>query len=608
MATTAWDRVTARLSEHTGYTPPREGADWLCPAHADSSPSLSVTRSDDKVLIYCHAGCSHDAVLDALNLADKDLFDTALTNGNGHRQEVAAYQYEDENGYLLFEVVRYEPKDFRQRVRDNTKPGGWRYSLGDTRRVIYRLPKIINAVQQGWPVWIAEGEKDVHALEQAGEVATCNPGGAGKWKPEYAQWFKGAHVFVVADKDAAGRRHARRVVESLEGKAAKVIVVEAVTGKDAADHLAHHNVDEFLRIRDDEVFAAEVAEKPEVLVPEVMPNRPFVAVPLDLSTKPEPRPTVGDYLYRGGLTVLQSEPGVGKTWVALWAAIQVMRNGGAVLYFDEEGGEDLARERLYALGADNALIDGRLHYFPFEARKWNADDLSALDHFIDTVGGHAIGVFDSLPDFLAAAGKSEDKAQDVTEFVNEVLGRLRRAGIAQLVLDHMRKPEQGKSKTERSRYSRGSGAKLAKADATVLLEVADAFDAEKSGKLRFWKTKDRYGRLPLPRLDEPGALLAVNVGNGRVAIEKIAAADKPEWRGPTECMDRITALLANPGTAELSQNQIKKVLPFGVETIDKGLARLLDDGSITVRTGPRNSLLYQLASQQNTLDMGDDPI
>jgi hypothetical protein len=52
---------------------------------------------------------------------------------------IATYNYVDESGKPLFQVVRLDPKDFRQR-RPNGK-GGWSWSLGKTRRVLYRLPR-----------------------------------------------------------------------------------------------------------------------------------------------------------------------------------------------------------------------------------------------------------------------------------------------------------------------------------------------------------------------------------------------------------------------------------------------------------------------------------
>ena len=47
----------------------RSGAGWMarCPAHDDRSPSLSLRDSgDDRVLVYCHAGCDQRRVIDSL--------------------------------------------------------------------------------------------------------------------------------------------------------------------------------------------------------------------------------------------------------------------------------------------------------------------------------------------------------------------------------------------------------------------------------------------------------------------------------------------------------------------------------------------------------------
>lgn len=50
---------------------------WMasCPAHDDSSPSLSIASGRDvRVLLHCWAGCSLDAVLKASGLTMRDLF------------------------------------------------------------------------------------------------------------------------------------------------------------------------------------------------------------------------------------------------------------------------------------------------------------------------------------------------------------------------------------------------------------------------------------------------------------------------------------------------------------------------------------------------------
>ncbi len=107
--------------------------------------------------------------------------------------------------------------------------------------MLYRLPRVLEAIARDEAVYLAEGEKDVHALERAGVVATCNPMGAGKWRDEYSEALTGAEVVIVSDRDEEGRAHARQVAASLSGSAAAVRVVEPAAGKDASDHLGRRS-------------------------------------------------------------------------------------------------------------------------------------------------------------------------------------------------------------------------------------------------------------------------------------------------------------------------------------------------------------------------------
>src|SRR5262249_27373638 len=146
--------------------------------------------------------------------------------GRARFTNIATYDYTDESGALLFQVVRRAPKDFRQR-RPNGK-AGWTWSLGKTRRVLYRLPEVRDAVAGGRIVLVVEGEKDAGNLRKLGFIATCNPGGANKWRTEYTESLRGADVVIIGDNDDPGRKHVADVASSLHGIARRVRVLDPV--------------------------------------------------------------------------------------------------------------------------------------------------------------------------------------------------------------------------------------------------------------------------------------------------------------------------------------------------------------------------------------------
>jgi hypothetical protein len=221
----------------------RQGGRWVarCPAHDDRRESLSFADGHKGVVVKCHAGCTVEQITAAVGCAVKDLFPAAPSARAADGRIVAEYPYRDEEGKLLFEVVRFEPKDFRQRVPDPGARGGWRWSLNGVRRVVFRLPECIRWLRDEpeGTLFVCEGEKDVEAIIRAGGRATCNAGGAGKWLPEYREQLAGwKRVVVVADKDEPGRKHARQVATCLAEPGREVRIVEVPgEGKDAADYL-----------------------------------------------------------------------------------------------------------------------------------------------------------------------------------------------------------------------------------------------------------------------------------------------------------------------------------------------------------------------------------
>jgi hypothetical protein len=145
---------------------------------------------------------------------------------------VATYEYRDENGAIAYVIDRVEfqagngvfvlkdgkrKKEFRQRRPDPDHPGEWLYNVDGVTKVPYRPPELIEAVASQQLIFIVEGEGKVDALCEIGIVATCNPGGAGKWQPEMSERLRGADVILLPDNDEPGWKHVREVGAALAG-------------------------------------------------------------------------------------------------------------------------------------------------------------------------------------------------------------------------------------------------------------------------------------------------------------------------------------------------------------------------------------------------------
>lgn len=321
--------------------------------HGDRRPSFEAARGTSRpVVMHCHAGCDTDTIMAALGLAWADLEPGRDDRPKGEwtpcGDAVAVYDYTDEKGDLLFQVCRTAKKDFPQRVPDRTRKTGWRWSLGNTRRVLYRLPKVLEAIGDGGFIWVVEGEKDVHSLERAGEVATCNPGGAGKWREEYAECLRDAIVIIVADKDKPGQAHARQVMASLRGIAAGVEIREAAGDhKDVTEHL-----EAGLTLADLEVTCQEEDYKPD-LAPDLYEFLAVVDPPSDW--------VIPGLLERADRLIWTGYEGLGKSVVVRQLAVCA---AGGVHPFT---GEPITPQRVLFIDCENPDRKSRRHFRRLEA-------------------------------------------------------------------------------------------------------------------------------------------------------------------------------------------------------------------------------------------------
>jgi len=156
---------------------------------------------------------------------------------------VATYDYTDERGKLLYQVVRYDPKGFSQRRSDGN--GGWIWK-GPEKAVPYRLPDLPKEPDNRRPVLICAGEKDVDNVRALGFTATTNHGGEGKWPQELTPYFKGHRVFILVDNDQQGEKHQAVVGEALQGVASEIKVVRfphLKKGGDVSDYIEQRRHD-----------------------------------------------------------------------------------------------------------------------------------------------------------------------------------------------------------------------------------------------------------------------------------------------------------------------------------------------------------------------------
>lgn len=266
------------LSKLKGVTETGNGWEARCPCrNDDNNPSLSISEDDrtGNILVTCHRGspCSSKDICESMGLTQASLFPPQKRTKD-KLELVKTYDFVDAEGVLLFQKLRYVDsagkKTFRQRKPDGR--GGWEYSLGDTPKVLYNLPTVIKAVNDRFPIWVVEGEKDADTLMELGIIATTMPGGAGKWLQIHTDALAGGTIVVIADNDEPGIAHAKLVTDELTKAGCDVSTWRTPKGKDITDFLAvDGDLDDLLLVED------FVAPAPQVVAPEiyVVEDNPF---------------------------------------------------------------------------------------------------------------------------------------------------------------------------------------------------------------------------------------------------------------------------------------------------------------------------------------------
>lgn len=239
----------------------------FCPCHNDKHASLTMTMGRKCTLIYDHAGCCKEDIVQAMGMQMRDLFyDTeprspnwrAYVEGREQRRIESVYNYVSINGAYAFTKIRCEGKKILYGRMENDR---FIYGLPrDTPRKSYKaiygsLQAINKAIAENRPIFIPEGEKDADTLIKQGYTAFAY-GGVNDWQSDFATLVQGADVYILADNDEAGKCVAETIQNDIKAvaKSSKIIVPMPDTPKaDVSDYFAAgHSKQEFEQMPEQE--------------------------------------------------------------------------------------------------------------------------------------------------------------------------------------------------------------------------------------------------------------------------------------------------------------------------------------------------------------------
>lgn len=212
-----------------------------------------------------------------------------LRAASSMKKPESAYPYVDESGDWLYRIVRNPTWTDTPSVAQRWDGRGWVTGVKGVRRVLYRLPYVLDAVAHGGTVYLHEGEKAADAMMEAyGVTATSAPfGGSAKPTEELVEPLRGADVVLFADRDETGRKWASNWLEALSGVARSVTLVASATldeKDDAVEHIeAGYGLDDLIPVEPEDLIVVAATHKTQERC-DVFPTMP----PLDPKEPVEP--------------------------------------------------------------------------------------------------------------------------------------------------------------------------------------------------------------------------------------------------------------------------------------------------------------------------------
>jgi hypothetical protein len=292
-------------------------------------------------------------------------------------------------------------------------------------------------------VWICEGEKDADNVAALGLITTTAPGGAKKWRPELADYFKGKQVvYVLEDNDEPGRAHTVKISAALSGIVPQIAIIsfpELPQGGDVSDWLAAGGNKKLLIARAEQALK-QSSERRAYLTTDLSNVRPRAI-----------RWLWHKHLARGALELLAGAPTVGKSqiqcqYVACATTGRNWPNGAAgsgvwnvVMLTAEDNTDDTLVPRLVAAGADLSRIkelkairrNGKEELFLL------GEDLAALEQLIRDWGDVGLVTIDPITAFMGHAKHFDShRATDVRSQLSPLKVLAEHTGVAISAVTH----------------------------------------------------------------------------------------------------------------------------------------------------------------------------
>lgn len=301
---------------------------------------------------------------------------------------------------------------------------------------------------------------------------------------------------------------------------------------------------------------------------------------LEIATTPVTPPDVAGLFYCGQRHVLSGEADLGKTWIMLWAAVEEIQAGHAVLWVNtDEAPPGELLERLLILGLTPEQVESSFLYLQPDLRS-SADEIADLVTWAEERDVRLV-VVDSFNSAMMVEGLDPLGTVDVETFWRNLATPLCRAGCAFVAIDHL-----PKSSENHGRYSYGSERKLSGASVHIGVRGRGFSREHGGGTVRLHNYKDRTGYLPKPYVGDFKLTVAGRTGSG-----ELVPVDESEANRLTGYMEKVSRVLERVPEG-LTARQIEDAVVGKSQHVRKALADLVEDGYVKqVREG-KQSLIH----------------